>query len=113
LYFSVDHIVPLSRGGTSDPDNLALCCQGCNNKKYNKVDGKDPLTGQVVKLFHPRNHRWDVHFRWSEDFLRVEGLTAMGRATIAVLDLNRDSLIRFRQALIAAGKHPPVIDGSR
>jgi 5-methylcytosine-specific restriction endonuclease McrA len=31
--FSVDHIVPLSRGGSSLPDNLQLLCRSCNPSK--------------------------------------------------------------------------------
>lgn len=30
----VDHIVPLSRGGSNEEDNLVASCQPCNNKKY-------------------------------------------------------------------------------
>jgi 5-methylcytosine-specific restriction endonuclease McrA len=33
----VDHIIPLSRGGTDDFDNLALACVDCNQRKYNKI----------------------------------------------------------------------------
>lgn len=35
--FAVEHIVPLSRGGTSTLENLALACSGCNGHKYNRV----------------------------------------------------------------------------
>jgi 5-methylcytosine-specific restriction endonuclease McrA len=35
--FSVEHIVPRARGGTTSVDNLALACQGCNNHKYDKI----------------------------------------------------------------------------
>jgi len=44
----VDHIIPLSRGGTNDIDNLCLACQDCNLRKYNKIyakDSKDKLDG--------------------------------------------------------------------
>jgi 5-methylcytosine-specific restriction endonuclease McrA len=34
---TVDHITPLSRGGTHEMGNLALCCQGCNTQKHNKT----------------------------------------------------------------------------
>lgn len=30
---SVEHIVPLSAGGTSDPSNLGLACKKCNNER--------------------------------------------------------------------------------
>jgi 5-methylcytosine-specific restriction endonuclease McrA len=29
--FSVEHIIPVSSGGETVSDNLALACQGCNN----------------------------------------------------------------------------------
>ena len=32
-----DHIIPLSRGGTNWPDNIALSCQACNLSKANKL----------------------------------------------------------------------------
>lgn len=33
----VDHIVPLSRGGTSVPDNLCVACGPCNASKCDKL----------------------------------------------------------------------------
>lgn len=32
-----DHIVPLVRGGTNDPDNLATACRSCNSSKGDKM----------------------------------------------------------------------------
>lgn len=31
----IDHIVPLTKGGTNDPTNLQILCSKCNLKKYN------------------------------------------------------------------------------
>jgi len=31
----IDHIVPISRGGTSDPDNLRVLCSACNQGRAN------------------------------------------------------------------------------
>jgi 5-methylcytosine-specific restriction endonuclease McrA len=42
--FHVEHIVPLSLGGTDDVDNLAWACPGCNLKKSNRVTMIDPAT---------------------------------------------------------------------
>ncbi len=30
---TMDHVIPLSRGGSSRKDNLVPCCKDCNNKK--------------------------------------------------------------------------------
>ena len=32
----VDHITPLSRGGSNDPANLICACESCNGSKHNK-----------------------------------------------------------------------------
>ena len=31
--FTVDHVVPISRGGNNDPRNLVACCVRCNSSK--------------------------------------------------------------------------------
>lgn len=41
-YATLDHVVPLSRGGRDAPDNLALACQECNVLK------KDRLLGELA-----------------------------------------------------------------
>lgn len=33
----IDHVVPLSRGGTHTPDNLRVCCRPCNSRKGSKL----------------------------------------------------------------------------
>ncbi len=30
---TMDHVVPISRGGKTTKGNLVTCCKGCNNKK--------------------------------------------------------------------------------
>lgn len=36
---SMDHIIPLSRGGTHTYDNIQTACRTCNCKKSNKING--------------------------------------------------------------------------
>ena len=98
--FSVEHIRPVSKAGFSTEDNLALSCQGCNNHKYNKTDGYDPITVQKVALFHPRQQNWSDHFIWNEDYSLIIGITSIGRATVEVLHLNRDDVVNLRQVYI-------------
>lgn len=34
---TMDHIIPLSRGGRSTKDNLVPCCKQCNDRKKNAL----------------------------------------------------------------------------
>jgi hypothetical protein len=106
--FSVEHIMPVSKDGETDLDNLALACPGCNGYKYNKTAHPDPVDGVRVPLFNPRTQRWQDHFAWNDGFSHVVALTAIGRATLDALKLNRAGLVNMRKALFAIGLHPPV-----
>ena len=32
---TIDHIIPASHGGNEHPDNLVMCCKGCNKRAGN------------------------------------------------------------------------------
>ena len=36
-YWEVDHIYPVSRGGSYSIDNLSVCCVACNRDKSDRV----------------------------------------------------------------------------
>ena len=105
--FSIEHITPRALGGSGEADNLAFSCQGCNGVKSVRVEAFDAATSAFVPLFHPRNDSWNDHFRWSADSLQVEGISAIGRATIALLQLNRRGVVNLRRVLMRDGDHPP------
>ncbi len=105
--FTLDHIIPESRGGTDQFENLCWCCFWCNNFKQSRTEAIDRRSGQVVPLFNPRTKSWNEHFRWSHNFTRIVGRTAIGRATITALRLNRPSLVRSRRVWVRHGLHPP------
>lgn len=105
--FSVEHIIPLAKGGTHDLENLALACQGCNSRQYVSTEALDPVTGETVLLYHPRHNRWSEHFAWNEDYTLVMGLTPTGRATMAKLQLNRSGVVNLRRVLSSMNLHPP------
>jgi 5-methylcytosine-specific restriction endonuclease McrA len=58
----VDHIVPEAARGTSTTDNLCQACFSRNVHKAAQQSGTDPVTGEIVPLFHPRRQRWIEHF---------------------------------------------------
>jgi len=103
----IEHIVPKSKGGTNDEENLWLACRSCNLFKSDQTHGRDPLTGRRVRLFNPRRQQWKRHFYWSEDSAFIIGCTACGRATVAALNLNNLVAVTVRRNWIAAGWHPP------
>ena len=103
----MEHIKPVSQGGKTLSENLALSCQTCNNCKYTKTEAPDPATSLIVPLFHPRRMAWAEHFAWNSDATRMIGLTPTGRATIAQLQTNRDSVINMRRVLTVMNEHPP------
>lgn len=36
---TIDHVIPLARGGTNARRNLVVCCKECNNKKGSWMPG--------------------------------------------------------------------------
>jgi 5-methylcytosine-specific restriction endonuclease McrA len=94
--FHVEHIVPRKHGGSDDLDILALACAECNLHKGSNLTGIDPQSNQITPLFHPRRESWQQHFAW--DRLRIVGLTAVGRATVRVLEFNAPTRLRVRLA---------------
>jgi hypothetical protein len=104
--FEIDHIIARQHGGRTAPGNLALSCLHCNNHKGPNIAGLDPLTRRLTRLFNPRRHRWEWHFRWNGPML--VGRTAIGRVTIAVLAMNGPYLMGLREELIEEGLFPPA-----
>lgn len=105
--FTIDHILPLAQSGRTVAENLALCCNGCNQHKSTKTSAIDPVTEQLATLFNPRQQSWEAHFAWSDDFTLIVGLTPTGRASVEALRLNRTGLVNLRRAFFAIGEHPP------
>lgn len=103
----IEHIIPRSQGGTSDEANLWLACAWCNSYKWAKTHAVDPETGDEVPLFNPRTQNWSEHFRWSDDNIRIIGLTSIGRATVLALRMNNEFIVPARRHWAQAGWHPP------
>ncbi|BAY83845.1 HNH endonuclease [Calothrix parasitica NIES-267] len=105
---SYDHIKPISKGGKTNFNNLCLACRSCNEFKSDITEAVDPSTGEIVPIFNPRRQSWFDNFQWSPDSTKVEGLTAIGRATIVTLRINNPVIIVARRRWTISNWHPPI-----
>jgi hypothetical protein len=82
-------------------------CLLCNSHKGIHQQAVDPLTNQIVPLFHPVKQTWDDHFSWSENKTNIIGQTPTGRATIDLLKMNRPQLVFLREIWQSVDQFPP------
>jgi hypothetical protein len=66
----------------------------------------DPQANVPVRLFHPVQQRWPDDFRFNGYI--IEGLTSIGRATVAALDLNHPRRREIRVAEQRFGLYSPA-----
>lgn len=99
----IDHIEAEKHGGTTTEDNLCFCCWICNRHKGTDLTSRDPETGQITALYHPRKDNWSEHFRLNRGYL--EGLTAVGRVTVRLLQFNKASRVKERELLITLNRY--------
>ena len=104
--FEFEHIVAEQHGGKTVIGNLAYACLRCNRHKGPNLAGIDLATSRtrLVRLFDPRRHHWNHHFRW--DGPVIVGRTPIGRVTIAVLAMNDSLRVALRAELIEEGIFP-------
>jgi 5-methylcytosine-specific restriction endonuclease McrA len=55
----IDHVVPRSRGGPNEWDNLVTSCQPCNRRKGRHT----PQEARMPLLSHPCEPRWSIAAR--------------------------------------------------
>ena len=103
----IDHIIPLSRGGTNEFNNLAAACYRCNEYKGARTHGVDPATNELAPLFNPRIHIRRDHQHWINGGTYIIGITPIGRATVLTLRLNNDYIVESRVLWVHQGWHPP------
>lgn len=101
----IDHIVAVKHRGLTVPQNLAYACWRCNRHKGTDLASLDPDTSQIALLFHPRNDRWNEHFRW--EYGRLVGISPTGNATAELLQFNRPDRLaeRIRVANVIRNIH--------
>lgn len=105
--FEVEHIIPHAKDGLDDESNWALACRSCNLNKSDHVDSIDPITQQLVRLFHPRQDKWLDHFAVEQSLsVNLLGQTPIGRATIERLRMNSHLQLAARAQWMALQLFP-------
>jgi hypothetical protein len=102
--FHLEHIVAKQHGGDDDVSNLAWACSRCNHRKGTNLASRDPDTGSIVELYHPRQQKWTDHFALRDG--RIIGVSPAGRTTVRLLDMNDSRRVRLRRELIDQGEFP-------
>lgn len=46
--YHVDHVIPISRGGSNSPENLVIACQSCNQSKKDKLPHEWARGGRLL-----------------------------------------------------------------
>jgi hypothetical protein len=90
LCFEVEHIMPLSRGGTDEVDNLALACRACNLHKASHLTVESDEDPTPVRLFHPREDHWEDHFQVDQETGSILGLTPIAACGFGSGSFRRD-----------------------
>jgi hypothetical protein len=98
----IDHIIAIKHQGAGTLENLALACGVCNRAKGTNVAGIDPDSGELTRLYHPRNDIWEKHFQ--RDGALILGRTAIGRTTVWVLQMNIVPRVELRALLLKLGE---------
>jgi hypothetical protein len=103
--FAIDHIIAEKHGGSTTSDNLCLSCYWCNSYKGSDLASVDWLAdGSIVPLFNPRQHYWNEHFLIVGS--QIQPLTAQGRVTVYLLQMNTPERIEEREFMIMLGVFP-------
>ena len=89
----IDHVIAIKHEGATEEDNLAYACAQCNRFK-----------GSNIAALDPRKQQWPEHCQL--DGPVIVPLSASGRATERLLELNQIDRVLLRQELSAAWRYP-------
>ena len=99
----VDHAISEKHGGETVSENLAHSCSFCNQSKGSDVGSIDAETSEYVRLHHPRRDGWMEYFQIDDGTGKILGISAVGRVTVRLLQMNRSAYLPERLLLLRAG----------
>ena len=100
--FHVEHIRAKQHGGLVVESNLAFACPDCNAHKGPNLTSIDSLTDTIAFIFNPRTEAWEDHFVRQQAV--ILGVTAVGRATVELLNMNEAERVEMREELLTNGE---------
>ena len=106
--FEMEHIIAEKHGGKTVAENLALSCPYCNRAKGTDLGSIDPETGELTAFYNPRAERWSDHF--SFEGAQIIPLSAVGRVTVLILQMNAVDRLAERERLVVSGVFPQQFD---
>jgi hypothetical protein len=106
----IDHIISEKHRGKTEAINLCFACFDCNRYKGSDVGSIDIVTDTYTRLFNPRLDKWNEHFVLRDAV--IVPLTAIGRVSEFLLQMNTDERIQKRQTLISMSRYPCEFDAA-
>lgn len=100
--YHIDHIIGRQHGGPTIESNLAYSCPMCNLAKGSNISTWLAKQDLIVRLYHPRLHKWQDHFELSGDGI-IFPLTDIATGTIKLLELNGEASVAIRESLLLIG----------
>jgi 5-methylcytosine-specific restriction endonuclease McrA len=103
--FHIDHVISIKHGGKTELKNLAYSWQICNLKKGTDIGTFLEEPTLLIRFYNPRDDKWADHFALDTSG-ELAPKSAIGAATIKILELNHPDSILERRELIRIGQLP-------
>jgi len=105
IKFHIEHVIAKQHTpddeDVDNPERLALACDRCNLLKGPNLSSIDPESGEIVNLFNPRKDDWGEHFVVRAS--TIVGVSATGRATVRLLNMNDSRRVDLREQWLEEG----------
>lgn len=75
VLLEIDHIVPVSKGGTDDIFNLITACSSCNRGKSNiQLDDSSVINKQRLQfeILQQKQEQSELFFKWKNELLNID-----------------------------------------
>jgi len=106
LKLEIEHIRPLSKGGTNSEENLWLSCRACNSFKGSQTRGYDKLTNRRV-IVQSAPSKMVTPFQLEQRRDTDRRFNNLRAGDIEALNLNNVFAVRVRIGWVSVGWHPP------